>query len=121
MITGKQLFFPGIIDAPENNVSTRDPDGNHIVHFPTVKELSLVQHFKIVIGSGIENGDLFVQTPETSIPDHCLHFSFYPDLVTSENKIVSGQVEKDQPGKKEGKELPYHQDLRDFIPVTANV
>jgi hypothetical protein len=109
IVTGKQLFFFGIIYTPENNGSSRGFRGNDIIHLSLVTELLLVKHFKITIGSGIDKEDINSMILEGTGADHPFHLTLHMDLITPEYKIVSKNVEKDHPGKKDGKEFPYHQ------------
>lgn len=60
-------------------------------------------------------------TPVRTIADQILHLALYADLVTFENKIISAKVKNDQPGKKDGKDFPYHLVLRVVILVPANI
>jgi hypothetical protein len=109
IVTGKQLFFFSIIDTLENNRSSGDFRGNNIIHLSLVTKLVLIKHFKITIGSRIDKNDINVVIPEGTGSDHPFHLTLYTDLITFEYEIVSGNVEKDQTGKKDRKEFSYHQ------------
>jgi hypothetical protein len=111
------LFFFRIIDAPENNIISRDPGGNNIIQLSAVPDFSLVRHFKITIGIGIEDSNFFIIVPERSVPDRFFHLVLQTDLITFEYKIIAAKVKKDQPGKKDRKKFPYHLVFQGFYPL----
>ena len=49
------------------------------------------------------------------------HLRFQIDLIALEYKKVATKVKKNQPGKKNGKDLAYHLSLQEIILWCANV